>query len=120
MGASHNKKGVLWQGEEMSGALLGLLHHPLRRAILRRLDGENSQSPNELARKLNCDLSNISYHVKVLKDARVIKLTKTEQIRGTVCHYYVSALTNSKLVQTILAETAKGDPQPLPPKRPRR
>jgi DNA-binding transcriptional ArsR family regulator len=115
--ASHNKKVGLWRGEEMSHVLLGVLHHPLRRAILRGLDGENPQSPTNLSDKLDANLSNVSYHFKILTDTHVIELKRTEQRRGATVHYYVSALTKNKLIQTILAETAKGDPQP---KRPRR
>jgi DNA-binding transcriptional regulator GbsR (MarR family) len=45
-------------------------------------------SPNELAKELDEGLSQVSYHVKVLKDYKVITLVKTEPRRGAVEHYY--------------------------------
>ncbi len=45
-------------------------------------------SPNELAKELGEGLSQVSYHVKVLKDYETITLVKTEPRRGAVEHYY--------------------------------
>jgi predicted transcriptional regulator len=45
-------------------------------------------SPNELKKALNEGLSQVSYHVKVLKDFGMIELTRTEPRRGAVEHFY--------------------------------
>lgn len=63
------------------------LAHELRVAILGILT-ERQASPNELAKMLDEGLSQVSYHVKVLKDYGLITLIKTEPRRGAVEHYY--------------------------------
>lgn len=63
------------------------LAHELRAEILMILT-ERMASPNELAQMLDEGLSQVSYHVKVLKDYGRIKLVKTEPRRGAVEHYY--------------------------------
>ena len=45
-------------------------------------------SPNELSKELEEGLSQVSYHVKVLKDFECIEMVKTEPRRGAVEHYY--------------------------------
>lgn len=67
--------------------LVKALAHPLRVAILTTLN-ERMASPNELAKELGEGLSQVSYHVKVLKDYKCIELIKTEPRRGAVEHYY--------------------------------
>ena len=68
-------------------ALVKSLAHELRAEILAILN-ERMASPNELAKELDEGLSQVSYHVKVLKDYEVITLVKTEPRRGAVEHYY--------------------------------
>ena len=63
------------------------LAHELRIDILAILT-ERIASPNELAKELHEGLSQVSYHVKVLKDYERIELVKTEPRRGAVEHYY--------------------------------
>lgn len=67
--------------------LVKALAHELRVEILSILN-ERMASPNELAKELNEGLSQVSYHVKVLKDYECITLVKTEPRRGAVEHYY--------------------------------
>jgi DNA-binding transcriptional ArsR family regulator len=63
------------------------LNHVLRQHIvLATVQGE--ASPNELSQVLNEELSQISYHVHVLKDNGIIEETRTEPRRGAVEHYY--------------------------------
>jgi DNA-binding transcriptional ArsR family regulator len=63
------------------------LAHELRVEILGILT-ERLASPNELAKLLDEGLSQVSYHVKVLKEYGFITLIKTEPRRGAVEHYY--------------------------------
>jgi DNA-binding transcriptional ArsR family regulator len=67
--------------------LVKSLTHGLRVEILSILN-ERIASPNELAKELGEGLSQVSYHVKVLKDYECIELVKTEPRRGAVEHYY--------------------------------
>ena len=67
--------------------LVKALAHELRVEILAILN-ERMASPNELAKELDEGLSQVSYHVKVLKDYKCIELVKTEPRRGAVEHYY--------------------------------
>jgi DNA-binding transcriptional ArsR family regulator len=67
--------------------LIKALAHPLRVQLLAHMN-DREWSPNELSGELNEGLSQISYHVKVLKDFEMIEMTKTEPRRGAVEHYY--------------------------------
>jgi DNA-binding transcriptional ArsR family regulator len=67
--------------------LVKALAHPLRVEILMILN-ERMASPNELSKELDEGLSQVSYHVKVLKDFECIEMVKTEPRRGAVEHYY--------------------------------
>jgi DNA-binding transcriptional ArsR family regulator len=69
--------------------LVKALDHILRQHILlATVAGE--VSPNELSKALDKGLSQVSYHVKVLRDDcdRMIEETRTEPRRGAVEHYY--------------------------------
>lgn len=79
-GKSSSQRGV-------NQSLVKALAHELRVEILAILN-ERMASPNELAKELNEGLSQVSYHVKVLKDYNCIELVKTEPRRGAVEHYY--------------------------------
>ncbi len=67
--------------------LMKALAHPLRVQILDYLN-EGERSPRELEAELNEGLSQVSYHVKVLRDFELIEMTRTEPRRGAVEHYY--------------------------------
>jgi len=63
------------------------LTHPLRVQCLSLMNARE-WSPRELSDELNEGLSQVSYHVKVLKDFELIELSKTIPRRGAVEHYY--------------------------------
>jgi DNA-binding transcriptional ArsR family regulator len=79
------KKGKKATGVDQK--LVKALAHPLRVEILTILN-ERMASPNELSKELDEGLSQVSYHVKVLKDFECIEMVKTEPRRGAVEHYY--------------------------------
>ena len=85
--AKGRKKGRAKSQRGVNQALVKSLAHELRAEILAILN-ERMASPNELATELDEGLSQVSYHVKVLKDYEVIRLVKTEPRRGAVEHYY--------------------------------
>jgi len=69
--------------------LVKALDHVLRQHILlAAVAGE--VSPNELSKALDAGLSQVSYHVKILRDDcdGIIEETRTEPRRGAVEHYY--------------------------------
>jgi DNA-binding transcriptional ArsR family regulator len=67
--------------------LVKALGHPIRVQALTILN-ERVASPNELAKELEEGLSQVSYHVKVLKECDCLELVKVEPRRGAVEHYY--------------------------------
>lgn len=67
--------------------LIKAMAHPLRVRILAYMN-DRAWSPNELSNELAEGLSQVSYHVKVLKDYELIEMTKTEPRRGAVEHFY--------------------------------
>jgi DNA-binding transcriptional ArsR family regulator len=72
--------------------LLVALRHPLRREILREMAGEEAISPREIAAALHQPLSNVSYHVRVLADCAAISLVSTKPVRGSMQHFYCTAI----------------------------
>lgn len=63
------------------------LSHPTRRRIIAAMAGATqSTSAARLARELDEDLSNVSYHVKELKKFKLVKETGTRQVRGALEH----------------------------------
>lgn len=63
------------------------MSHNLRVRILAYMN-DRPWSPRELSDELDVGLSQVSYHVGVLKDFGLIELIKTEPRRGAVEHYY--------------------------------
>jgi DNA-binding transcriptional ArsR family regulator len=70
-----------------SQSLFKAFTHPLRVAILARLDDE-VLSPKELAAELGISLPVASYHVRELERLKMIELVRTAQRRGAVQHWY--------------------------------
>jgi DNA-binding transcriptional ArsR family regulator len=91
-------------------ALLAALSHPLRRRILRAMpDGDDPVSPGELAAELDQPLTNLSYHVRVLDQCGAVRLVRTERIRGSICHFYISTVQADWAI-SVLAEKEKEMP----------
>ncbi len=67
--------------------LVKALAHPLRVSILGILE-DREASPSELADELRAPLGNVSYHVRILSNLDLIKLTKKKPRRGAIEHYY--------------------------------
>jgi len=63
------------------------MNHPLRAALLRILV-ERTSSPAEMARELDEDLSNVSYHTKQLVEFECAELVSTRPVRGALEHFY--------------------------------
>jgi len=63
------------------------MSHPLRAAILRILV-DRTASPAEMARELDEELSNVSYHVKQLVEFECAEMVRTRPVRGALQHFY--------------------------------
>ena len=63
------------------------MNHPVRAAILGIL-AERTSSPAEMARELDEDLSNVSYHTKQLVELECAELVSTRPVRGALEHFY--------------------------------
>jgi DNA-binding transcriptional ArsR family regulator len=72
--------------------LLVALRHPLRREILREMAGEEAISPREISAALRQPLSNVSYHVRVLAECAAVTLVRTTPVRGSMQHFYCTAI----------------------------
>ncbi|HEV2791416.1 MAG TPA: helix-turn-helix domain-containing protein [Solirubrobacterales bacterium] len=90
--------------------LLVALRHPLRRRILREMADGQAISPRELSATLRQPLSNVSYHVRVLAERAAVTLVETKPARGSIQHFYRSAV-KAPWAQQILAsrESPGGD-----------
>jgi DNA-binding transcriptional ArsR family regulator len=90
--------------------LLKALNHPLRLRILRTLHevGE-ARSPRELSQAFGVSLSNVSYHVRVLREKGVVALTDRRPVRGSSEHFYFSVLIGNNLAIRLLESATKGD-----------
>jgi DNA-binding transcriptional ArsR family regulator len=89
--ASSRKRSTAKQREtasrEVATCIAKALSHSLRVQLLTILN-DRTASPKELSKELGEGLSQVSYHVKVLKDFKMVEMVKTEPRRGAVEHYY--------------------------------
>lgn len=77
------------------------MNHPLRASLLRILV-ERTSSPAEMARELDEDLSNVSYHTKQLVELECAELVSTRPVRGALEHFY-------RATERHLVDTAEWD-----------
>jgi DNA-binding transcriptional ArsR family regulator len=90
--------------------LLEALNHPLRRRILRTLhEAGEARSPGELGRDFRLPVSNVSYHVKVLREKDAVALTDLRPARGSVEHFYVSLVAANEMAIQLLDSTEEED-----------
>jgi DNA-binding transcriptional ArsR family regulator len=89
--------------------LLIALRHPLRRQILRTMAAQNPISPRQISDELRQPLSNVSYHVRVLADCGVVTLVDTAPVRGSMQHFYSTAIEEPWAL-AVLGLSADEDP----------
>lgn len=86
--------------------LVGALNHKLRRQMLRLLVRSSEPlSPVKVSRQLGVPLSNVSYHMDILRKSDAAAVVEERQVRGAMEHFYVSNIADSPGVQTMLDET---------------
>jgi DNA-binding transcriptional ArsR family regulator len=102
--------------------LLKALGHPHRFHAMHILN-QRVASPSELAREVGeNEISNMAYHIKVLREADLIELVTTRQVRGATEHFYratgraffsdeewvrIPAMIRSEIVGMQLEETGR-------------
>lgn len=76
---------------DLDWAAIGLAvrTHPLRIRVLRCLNELGEASPSQIADKIGESVSNVSYHVNILKAADLIKLSREVPRRSATEHFYV-------------------------------
>jgi DNA-binding transcriptional ArsR family regulator len=65
------------------------LSHPLRRRVLAALRGR-AASPVQLAKEFGEGIGTVSYHVRMLADAKLIELVEERPRRGATEHFYIA------------------------------
>jgi predicted transcriptional regulator len=90
--------------------LLVALRHPVRRDILRTMTGEEAISPREIASVLHQPLSNVSYHVRVLAECAAISLVDTKPVRGSMQHFYCTAIEAPWALQVLGLDEKRDEP----------
>jgi DNA-binding transcriptional ArsR family regulator len=105
----HPRKSAGILGRPAHEKLVKGLSHPVRTECLTIL-AERTASPRELAELLNHDLSNVSYHVRVLVELGLAELVGEEAVRGAVAHYY-------RAVERPLVSAAEWEEMPLAVRR---
>ena len=94
--------------------LLAALRHPLRREILRLMAAEEAISPRQLSQLLEQPLSNVSYHVRVLADCNAVTLVHTIPVRGSMQHFYRSAVDAPWAREILGLDPAQGGNGEIP------
>lgn len=100
-GRDHAAGGI---GRPAHEKLVKGLSHPVRTECLTIL-AERTASPRELSELIEHDLSNVSYHVRVLVELGLAELVGEESVRGAVAHYY-------RAVERPLASAAEWEQLP--------
>ncbi|HEX8689448.1 MAG TPA: helix-turn-helix domain-containing protein [Solirubrobacterales bacterium] len=85
-------------------ALAQALSHPLRSHILMTL-GDGTASPSEVAKELEMNARDLSYHFGILVEIGMIKLVRTEKRRGVLEHFYEQ--TQSRFRIDLLRDAAQ-------------
>jgi DNA-binding transcriptional ArsR family regulator len=74
--------------DTVEASVLKALGRPLRMRLLTFVAERGEASPVEMSRALDVPLATVSHHMRVLRDLRYVELSRTEQRRGAVEHYY--------------------------------
>ena len=82
--------------------ILSALSTEVRRDVLRLIEADGPLSPKTAAQTIGLPLPNTAYHFKVLREAGLIELSRTEPRRGAVEHFYKRARKNAARIDEIL------------------
>lgn len=65
------------------------INHPIRNAAVFHVARTGQASPNDIANALGIPLNLMAYHVRILREANVLKLNGKRQVRGAIEHFYI-------------------------------
>jgi predicted transcriptional regulator len=86
------------------------MSHPLRAEAFKLIRELGPLSPREVARELEADLKDVSYHVRKLSEFQCVEEVANRQVRGAVEHFYRA--TEQHMIDTEeWAELAEVEPQ---------
>ena len=86
------------------------MSHPLRAEAFRLIRDRGPLSPAEVARELEADLKDVSYHVRKLSEFDCVEEVGNRQVRGAVEHFYRA--TEQHMIDTEeWGELAEVEPQ---------
>jgi DNA-binding transcriptional ArsR family regulator len=102
---------------------LKALAHPLRQRLLFSL-GERPATISQLAAALGAHKGNIAHHLKVLRNAGMVEVTETRQVRGGTEQYYQRTAqrifvggppgaSTTAMIQAMADEIAAASEEPL-------
>jgi len=81
------------------------LAHPLRQRLLFAL-GHRPATMSQLAAQLDAKKGNVAHHVKVLREAGLVHVTETRQVRGGTEQYYQRTARRMVVAEPQAAGTA--------------
>ncbi len=64
------------------------MSHPLRAEAFRLIRDRGPLSPAEVARILEAELTDVSYHVRKLREFSCVEEVQNRQVRGAIEHFY--------------------------------
>jgi DNA-binding transcriptional ArsR family regulator len=93
-----------------NGRLILAANHTLRRRLLRILHGSKKPlSPTKLSEATGVPVTNVSYHMNVLRRCGAVEVVQETQVRGAVEHFYASKVDDNELVEAMLGKTEAED-----------
>jgi DNA-binding transcriptional ArsR family regulator len=110
--------------EVSSAAQFKALGHPLRHRLLFAL-GQEAATISQLAAALGTAKGNVAHHLGVLRDAGMVHVAETRQVRGGTEQYYRRSVrrfgftgegaraNNTVALQAIAADLETADPDPM-------
>ncbi|WP_328998844.1 winged helix-turn-helix domain-containing protein [Kribbella sp. NBC_00709] len=110
--------------EVSTAAQFKALGHPLRQRLLFAL-GKEAATISQLAVALGTAKGNIAHHLGVLRDAGMVHVAETRQVRGGTEQYYRRSAelfdfvgegaraNNTITLQAVAAELENADPDPM-------
>ena len=85
------------------------MQHPLRAEAFRVVRDRGPLSPSQLARELEADVKEVSYHIRKLREYGCVEEVGSQQARGAVEHFYRA--TEQHMIDTEeWAELAEVEP----------
>jgi len=82
-----NGKSLMVKTQEIKHEDIGSLNNQVSFNILKILR-ENEMYPKQIAKKLKIHEQNVYYYIRLLEKAKIISVSKTENINGTVAKFY--------------------------------